>query len=72
MQNILDNYTDYDNKRELSDRLILKEKENNRLKNEIKTLKIFNKDYNEWEKEKDDTKIKVIDELMKKINNKIL
>jgi hypothetical protein len=68
MQNILDNYTNADSKRELSDRLILKEKENNRLKNEIKTLKIFNKDYNEWEKEKEDLKI-AIDELQNKLYN---
>ena len=68
MQNILDNYTNADSKRELSDRLILKERENNRLKNEIKTLKIFNKDYNEWEKEKDDLKI-AIEELQNKLDN---
>ena len=68
MQNILDNYTNSDSKRELSDRLILKERENNRLKNEIKTLKIFNKDYNEWEKEKEDLKI-AIDELQNKLYN---
>ena len=68
MQNILDNYTNADSKRELSDRLISKERENNRLKNEIKTLKIFNKDYNEWEKEKDDLKI-AIEELQNKLDN---
>ena len=68
MQNILDNYTNADSKRELSDRLISKERENNRLKNEIKTLKIFNKDYNEWEKEKEDLKI-AIDELQNKLYN---
>ena len=66
MQNILDNYTDYDNKRELSDRLILKEKENNILKNEIKTLKIFNKDYDYWEKEKEDLNL-AIQELENKL-----
>ena len=54
MKDILDNYNDYENKRILSDRLIYKEQQNNILKNQIKTLKIFNKDYDYWQKEKED------------------
>ena len=66
MKDILDNYNDYDNKRKLSDRLIYKEKQNNILKNQIKTLKIFNKDYDYWKKEKEDLNI-AIQELENKI-----
>ena len=68
MKDILDNYNDYDNKRKLSDRLIYKEKQNNILKNQIKTLKIFNKDYDYWKKEKEDLNI-AIQELENRLKN---
>ena len=53
MRKILDNYTDSNTKRELSDKLINQERENNQLKNEVKTLKLLNKPHENCPKEKE-------------------
>ena len=53
MRKILDKYTDSNTKRELSDKLIDIERENNKLKNEVKTLKLLNKPHETCPREKE-------------------
>ena len=66
MQNILDNYTDIENKRQRTDKLLFIEKENNKLKNEIKTLKVLLNDHEKCEKEKEE-----LENTLKELENQI-
>ena len=68
MQSLLDKYSDLENKREKSDKLLFMEKENNKIKNEIKVLKNLTKDHEFCYKEKEDLK-NTLKELENQINN---
>ncbi len=67
-QNILDKYSDIESKRHKTDQLLLMEKENNKLKEEIQTMKILLKDHKDCHKEKEDLENKVKN-LEKLVNN---
>ena len=68
MQSLLDKYSDLENKREKSDKLLFMEKENNKIKNEINVLKNLTKDHAFCYKEKEDLK-NTLKELENQINN---
>ena len=59
-------YTDIENKRQRTDKLLFIEKENNKLKNEIKTLKVLLNDHEKCEKEKDE-----LENTLKELENQI-
>ena len=67
-QKILDKYSDIESKRQKTDQLLLMEKENNKLKEEIQTMKILLKDHKDCHKEKEDLENKVKN-LEKLVNN---
>ena len=68
MRKILDKYTDSNTKRELSDKLIDIERENNRLKKEVKTLKLLNKPHETCPKEKENLE-KTLENLENELQN---
>ena len=68
MQSLLDKYSDLENKREKSDKILFMEKENNKIKNEINVLKNLTKDHEFCYKEKEDLK-NTLKELENQINN---
>ncbi len=68
MQSLLDKFSDLENKRERTDRLLFMEKENNKLKNEINTLQNLTKEHEFCDKEKEDLR-NILKELENQINN---
>ena len=68
MQSLLDKFSDLENKRERTDRLMFMENENNKLKNEINILKNLTKEHEFCNKEKEDLRI-ILKELENQINN---
>ena len=74
MRKILDKYTDSNTKRELSDKLIDIEREYNKLKNEVKTLKLLNKPHETCPKEKENLEktLKNLENELQNCKNRVL